>query len=912
MVTGSRPNDDILSRMGWGAHLCQFYETNQDLLDVLVPYFKKGIENNAQCLWLSAARAGDDELLRTLRDAVSGVDGGPQAGQLELVALNEWYVQGGRFNASALQARGSARLNQALAAGYDGIWVATDLDWSGRDDWQRLNRHEEAVCSLIPGSPTVVLCAYPSREYRVIDLLNVFKNHRSVLVKQEGEWKLIESLEQVRIKGALEKSEQRYKRLFNSVLEGLEVTDAETGRILLVNEACARMFGFGSPEEMVGLDLLEYVLSQDREHITRLTADVFERDLCKVMDVKVRTNDGREVWVSARGSRTEYDGRLAELVSFRDITAQKQAERVARESEERVRLLIDSATDSILIVQDWKVASVNRKFEELIGIPRQSLAGLHILDLCHPDDRLAAAERYQEIMNGERFSTGSPLRGFDRNRRIRWGDVKAIPFVWEGRPAVVALMRDITEHRETEQKIRASEEKYRFLTEKTNDIIWTGDLKLRTTYVTPSIEKVLGLPFEERLAQEVQDQMTPESLARAQALLLEELERDGKEGVDPDRTVRMETEHYHKNGSMVWLENLVSAIRDEKGSIIAVHGVSRDISERKKAEEALRASEERFRALIENSMDAIAILDAEGKILYKSQSEERILGYRPEQLAGKNFLELVHPDDVEKAASVVQSVKERPGAILDCQLRCKRKNGSWCPVEGTAHNLLDDPKVKGIVVNYRDVTERKKIAWQLEQSLMKLEKTMEDTIQAISSTLETRDPYTAGHQRRVTQLACAMAKAMGLTGDQIDGIRVAGLLHDIGKISIPTEILSKPGRLTETEFAMIKSHAEVGYEILKSIDFDWPIAKTVLQHHERIDGSGYPAGIRGEEILQEARILAVADIVEAMSSHRPYRPSLGLKKALDEISRGAGTLYDPHAVHACLKAFREDGFRFED
>jgi putative nucleotidyltransferase with HDIG domain len=192
-----------------------------------------------------------------------------------------------------------------------------------------------------------------------------------------------------------------------------------------------------------------------------------------------------------------------------------------------------------------------------------------------------------------------------------------------------------------------------------------------------------------------------------------------------------------------------------------------------------------------------------------------------------------------------------------------------------------------------------------------VEKTMEAAIQAISYTMETRDPYTTGHQRRVTQLACAIAKEMGVAPWQIDGIRVAGLLHDIGKIAVPTEILSKPGRLSDIEFSMIKAHPKVGFDILKNVDFEWPIARIVVQHHERLDGSGYPFGLRGRDILQESRILAVADVVEAMSSHRPYRPALGIDKALAEVVRGEGTLYDSEVVQACAKVIKERGFKFQ-
>lgn len=183
-------------------------------------------------------------------------------------------------------------------------------------------------------------------------------------------------------------------------------------------------------------------------------------------------------------------------------------------------------------------------------------------------------------------------------------------------------------------------------------------------------------------------------------------------------------------------------------------------------------------------------------------------------------------------------------------------------------------------------------------------------VEAFSRAMEYRDPYTSGHQRRVAELACAVAERMGLDGYLREGLRVAGLLHDVGKsLVVPMEILSKPGKLSEAEFALIKMHPKAGYDILSPVDFPWPVAEAVYQHHERLDGSGYPRGLKGEEIIPEARILAVADVVEAMTSHRPYRPALGLEEALGEIKGGKGKLYDPEAVEACLKVF-EEGFPF--
>jgi len=188
---------------------------------------------------------------------------------------------------------------------------------------------------------------------------------------------------------------------------------------------------------------------------------------------------------------------------------------------------------------------------------------------------------------------------------------------------------------------------------------------------------------------------------------------------------------------------------------------------------------------------------------------------------------------------------------------------------------------------------------------------MEQTIQAMAIIVEMRDPYTAGHQQRVTQLACAIAKQMGRPEGQIIGIRLAGLIHDIGKVRVPAEILTNPDGLSEPEFTMIKAHPQVGYEILKAIDFPWPVAQIVLQHHERMNGSGYPLGLSDEDIILEARILAIADVVEAMAFHRPYRPALGINKALEEISQNKGVLYDSKAADACLTLFGDKKFEFD-
>ena len=221
-------------------------------------------------------------------------------------------------------------------------------------------------------------------------------------------------------------------------------------------------------------------------------------------------------------------------------------------------------------------------------------------------------------------------------------------------------------------------------------------------------------------------------------------------------------------------------------------------------------------------------------------------------------------------------------------------------------------KIERGLERVRLAEEHKRAEEELRQSYVKLQRALEGTVNTLVSAIEMRDPYTAGHQRRVTQLACAIANEMGLPEKQVEGLRMAGLIHDLGKISVPAEILSKPGRLDELEYALIKNHPQVGHDVLNgTTEFPWPLAQIVLQHHERLDGSGYPSGLSGEEIVLEARILAVADVVEAMASHRPYRPARGIDRALEEISQNRGILYDPVVVDVCLKLFAEERFKFE-
>ena len=1093
--------------------------------------------------------------------------------------------------------------------------------------------------------------------------------------------------------------------LFDSLIEGAVLVGVGSGKVVLANKAAAAIFGYQSPEGMVGVDPLDHIPPEDRGRIAGMMAGYFvEGDLRRTMDVRTIALDGREVWITAVGVKIEYEGETAGLILMQDITAQKTAERALAEAEERQRQILDSANESILVLQDGNVVYANPKALELGAFSEEEIRGRPFSDFLLAEDRERIVRRYFRKAGSKNYSSSFTVRGLGKNGSVRWSEIRESSFMWEGKPAEICLVNDITERKMAEEALAASEKRYHLLTDNVSDVIWVTDLLLKPTYFNPSVTRLLGYSVEEAMAGALK--MTPDSLDAATRAFQNALHREEILPGSASGSPKMDLEYIHKDGSMVWAETTVSFLRDPGGHPFALLGILHDVSERRKAEEALRRSEERFRALIENASDAIAVLSAEGEIVYESPNSQSAVEEKMSGVFGPGMMKIIHPDDVQRIVDLFAWVRDHPGKSVGAEVRFKHRDGSWHTAEGTARNLLHDPRVSGIVINYRnttekrraeealreserryrlladnvadviwvigtdlkftyvspsverllgysveeavatpvgrmvtsasferamrvrdeeadkeragefergrsvtlelelprkdgstvwtenrisylrdssgkvagylgvsrdagerkksqealraseerfrtiferspigaivydaggmtvganqacleifglsdvaqmkgprlfddpnvsdraraklrtgktitiegqldleqaraagvyntarsgtvrlslsvtplganragspsgylalvediterkkaeealraseerfrglvettsdwvwevdrngvytyassrvskvlgydsqellgktpfdfmpqrearrvaaifnsclvrhepfaflenvcrhkdghpvvmetsgvpffgpdgnllgyrgidrDITERKRVGKQLEQSLKQLSRTMEATIQAISTTIEARDPYTAGHQRRVTQLAGVIARDMNLPGAQIAGIRVAGLLHDIGKISIPTEILSKPGQLTDVEMSMIRTHPKVGYDILRSIEFEWPVAQIVLQHHERLDGSGYPSGIRGDEILLEARILAVADVVEAMSSHRPYRPAVGVDKALEEITGGEGIVYDPRVVRACVEVFTKRAFEFEE
>jgi len=587
------------------------------------------------------------------------------------------------------------------------------------------------------------------------------------------------------------------------------------------------------------------------------------------------------------------------------IIEEKRTKKELKESEKKYKDLVEETPIGIANIDiTGKIIYINNRLEKISGYSRGEIVGKVVFKLgLFPDEMLKILrERLKARLRGGSVRRRREINFRCKNGKWIWIEITAKLIKKWGIPSNFRItVQDITERKKAEEELRDSEERLKILFDYAPDAYYISDLKGKFIDGNKVAERVIGYKGEELIGK---------SFLKLKLLTLADIPKAAKalakniigQPTGPDEFVLN-----RKDNSKVTVEISTYPVKIKGRTLVL--GIARDITERKKVEEVLHKSQQEFASIFDNSPEASVYLDEKSKVLDVNSRFSELFGYKLKEIKGKDVNSgiIYPPDKIEEAKRLTK--KSIKGYINYDTIR-KKKDGTLFPVSISGSSVLIDGRTKGRIILYQDITQRKQAEQKIKQGYKKLQRTMEATINTISKIIETRDPYTAGHQNTVSQLAVAIAQEMKLPEDKIEGIRIAALVHDIGKLNIPAEILSKPSKLNEMEFSLIKNHPKVGYDILKTIDFPWPVARIILQHHERLDGSGYPQGLKGDKILLEAKIIGTADVVEAMSSHRPYRPSLGIDKALGEISQNRGILYDPEVVDTCFKLFKEKDFKF--
>jgi len=612
--------------------------------------------------------------------------------------------------------------------------------------------------------------------------------------------------------------------------------------------------------------------------------------------------------------------RIEELDSSEAAPGRKSSRHDLPVSEELFKSIVATSQEWIWSIDtEGRHTFSNPAVENILGYAPAEFLGKRMVHLVHEDDRPIIRDMLSRARKEQHGWTNLVLRWRRRDGNYHYLESNAVP-IFDRSGLLTGFQgadRDITDRVRMEEALRRSE------------------ATLRSVFAATPV----GLCLMKNRVYQRANKAWCEGFGYAEAALIgnttrmlyeseEEYERVGRDlytHLLKHGLTSVQTRLRRQDGIFRDVTLIAAPLQREDlaaGTVLAIQ----DITDYLQAAEKLRESRQELADIIEFLPDATLVIDRESRVIAWNRAMEKMTGITAKEMLGKGNFEYALPFYGERRPILIDLALhpqpemepkytdiQRFGDILCGEAYTPSLPSGNIHLSATASVFRDaHGEIMAAIECIRDNTERKQLEKDRQETMARLRKSLGGTVQAIASIVETRDPYTAGHQRRVADLSRAIAAEMDLPRNQIDGIRIAGTIHDLGKISVPAEILTMPRKLTDLEMSLIRTHAQSGYEILKDIEFPWPVARMVREHHERMDGSGYPRGLTGDDLLAESRILMVADVVEAIASHRPYRPGMGVDSALAEIENNGGVLYDQAVVDTCLRLFREKGYRIKD
>jgi PAS domain S-box-containing protein/putative nucleotidyltransferase with HDIG domain len=754
-------------------------------------------------------------------------------------------------------------------------------------------------------------------------------------------------------------SESMLPVVMEATTNGVFVADAATARITLVNSSMCRMLGYGS-QELVGRDFRTLTAGDRIAEGSRLFAAMAAGALVEPATITLQRHNGCALPATLVGSPIRAHGRRLAVGILHDVSPQQRAEASLRASEAKLRAIFDSVTDGIIVhdLDTGGFAEVNPRICELLGYTRDEMLALDI-DAISADK--SAAGRARSLQHLERAAAGEPQtfewQAQANDGRAFWVEVSLRRVTLGERDFLLSTAHDITGRKQATEALAYRDQLLHATTLGIAELVGADGLEDGMSRALRIVGEALGVDRVLVIAEEGPDEApalrhlwegpdarlslrrtplgdypvdpaaiaawraplrageqvithaadAPQSLQGMlrwlgnQSMLLVPIfvggEYWGNIGLDSCRARRewnvTDAEVLHTFSTVIGIVMLRNRSR-----------LSLERSEAQLSDALNMARAGGWEYEVDTGL--FTFNDSFYRVLHTTAAE--VGGYR--MGAAEYVRRFVHPEDAPLIARELEAAQHAvdPGYNRELEHRMLYADGTSGHVVVRLSIVKDDQgrTIRTYGVN-QDVTERKRVESELQRVNRAFKEAMTSTVQALASTLERRDPYTAGHQREVAKLATAIAARLGIGEADRDGIYLASIIHDIGKIQVPAEILSKPGRLTPLEYQIVQTHAQAGYEIVKGVDFPWPIAEMIFQHHERLDGSGYPRGLKEGQIIIGARILAVADVVESMMAHRPYRAALGLDQALAEIERGKGVRYDASVVDACVTVLRHGG-----